>query len=339
MRILNLEGVPIEIFPDVLCSLLHLHYLSLRNTKISELPKTLKKLICLQTLDLKGTYVAQLPPQITELRKLRHLLAYHYYTGRLPPYYYALGVKAPRGIGGLMELQKLTYINANGDALILKELSRMTQLKRLGIVRLRKEEGEVLCSSVEMMKELLSFSVASVDINVFLDLESMMSPPEKLERLYLRGPLRALPGWVFTLTRLVRLRLRWSKLGENSLDQLQGLHLIELGLIQAYEGAELNFNRGFTELKMLDLDRLTNLAHINITEAAMPNLQKLYIRSCTELLQVPEGIEQLTNLKELHLFDMPDSLISSINSDRHRVVGHVPVVRCYNKHDRIHIDL
>ncbi|KAF3336229.1 disease resistance protein RPM1-like protein [Carex littledalei] len=341
MRILDLEGVPIEIFPDVLCSLLHLHYLSLRNTKISELPKTLKKLIRLQTLDLKGTYVAQLPPQITELRKLRHLLAYHYYTGRLPPYYYALGVKAPRGIGGLMELQKLTYIDANRDALVLKELARLTQLKRLGIVRLRKVEGEVLCSSVEMMKELLSFSVASVDINEFLDLESLKSPPEKLERLYLSGPLEALPGWIFSLTRLVRLRLRWSKLGQNSsLDQLRDLHgLIELGLIQAYEGAELQFNRGFTKLKMLDLDRLTNLAHVNIKEAAMPNLQKLYIRSCTELRQVPEGIEQLTNLKELHLFDMPASLISSINSNRHGVVGHVPVVRCYNKHERIHIDL
>ncbi|KAJ3687436.1 hypothetical protein LUZ61_016600 [Rhynchospora tenuis] len=336
MRILDLEGVPIETFPEVLCSLLHLRYLSLRNTKIGEIPKTLKKLIHLQTLDLKGTYVAQLPPQTTELTKLRHLLAYHYYTGRLPPYYYALGVKVPKGIGALTELQKLTYIDAHKDGHILQELACLTQLKRLGIVRLRKEEGEVLCSSVEKMKELLSFSVASVDTNVLIDLKSMESPPKKLERLYLRGPLEALPSWIFTLTRLVKLRLRWSKLAENSLELLQDLHLIELGLIQAYEGAELRFNRGFTELKILDLNRLTNLARINIT-GSMPNLQKMYIRSCTELVEVPEGIEQLKKLKELNLFDVPALQIDNINKNRPKV-DHVPIFRCYSKQDRLPID-
>nr|CAD1826577.1 unnamed protein product [Ananas comosus var. bracteatus] len=278
LRILDLEGAPIEMLPKQFGSLLNLRYLSLRNTKVSELPKSLRKLINLQTLDLKGTYVSELPSQIIKLKNLRHLLAYRYYIGQEPPYYYALGIKVPQGIGRLGELQKLIYLDAKQNNGVLRELGGLTQLRRLGIVNLRNQDGLHLCSSVSKMKELRSLSVSSIYIeeqHEQLDLQ-YFEPPERLERLYLRGPLENLPPWFSSLHNLKRLRLRWSKLAENSLEVLHGLpNLIELVLVQAYEGQRLDFNQGFPQLK------------------------------------ITRSIEQLSSLKELHLFDM-DALMGKI---------------------------
>ncbi|KAH7674306.1 P-loop containing nucleoside triphosphate hydrolase protein [Dioscorea alata] len=142
LRVLSLAGAPIKTFPVEIGNLLQLRYLSMRNTKIRKLSKSLGRLKYLETLDVKGTYVSALPLKILNLRHLRHLLAYHYNTGRDPPFYYTYGVKLPKGIGILKNLQKLSYLEVNNDSAILKELGNLVQLKRLGIVKLREKDGQ-----------------------------------------------------------------------------------------------------------------------------------------------------------------------------------------------------
>lgn len=332
LRILDLEGAPVESLPDELPDLFYLRYLSLRNTRIDKLPKSLKKMMNLQTLDLKGTYVSQLPSGITKLESLRHLLAYRYYSGRHPPYYYTLGVTLPRGIGNLKELQKLTYVEANQGNGTIEELGSLTQLRRLGIVKLRERDCMHLCSSVAKMTELLSLSASSLDDEI-LDLGSLNPAPQCLRRLYLRGPLPGIPSWLHSLKNLVRIRLRWSRLNEDSLKELQSLPLVELALIQAYDGTKLEFTQGFARLEILELDHLTNLEHINL-EKSMPGLQKISIRSCDKLLTIPHGIEGLENLKELYLFAMPKNFVESLMTGgvKHRRVEHIPVIRHFNEH-------
>ncbi|KAJ6800073.1 disease resistance protein RPM1-like [Iris pallida] len=283
LKVLDLQGAPIEKFPIEFGKLLHLRYLSLRNTKIRKLSKSIGKLQNLEILDLKGTYVSELPKGILKLRKLRHLLAYHYYTGRLPSFYYSNGVKLPEGIGRLKKLQKLTYLAANEDSNIVKELGNLTKLKRLGVMKLRSKDGANLCSSIEKMKSLLSFSVQSIRTDEILDLKSLSSPPPVLQGLSLRGPLQTLPHWISSLNNLVRMRLRWSRLKEGSLGPLQSLpNLVELTLIHAYDGFKLHCQRGgFKKLQILDLEQLMNLKFV-IVEGAMPNLRKMYIRGCLQ---------------------------------------------------------
>lgn len=333
LRVLDLEGAPIDRLPEELPDGLYLRYLSLRNTRISKLPKTVKKLTHLQTLDLKGTYVSELPPGISRLQNIRHLLAYRYYIGQHPPYYYALGVTPPRGIGQLRELQKLTYVEATQDNGTLAELGNLTQLKRLGIVKLRESDGPRFCSSVSKMSELLSLSASSISLGEPLDLRSLNPAPQRLERLYLMGPLLKLPSWIFSLHNLVRIRLRRSKLSEDSIKELQSLPVIELALIQAYDGKTLHFSEGFSKLQILEIDHLTDLEHMSFGEA-MPNIQKMSIRSCGKLNTIPDGIEGLKHLKEIHLFAMPKAVVSSLKeggTDRHKV-EHIPVIRVYNEH-------
>ncbi|CAL5006161.1 unnamed protein product [Urochloa decumbens] len=333
LRVLDLERAPVDRLPEELPDGLYLRYLSLRNTRISRLPKSVKKLIHLQTLDLKGTYVSELPSGISRLQNIRHLLAYRYYVGRHPPYYYALGVTLPRGIGQLRELQKLTYVEATQENGTLAELGNLTQLKRLGIVKLRKGDGPRLCSSVSQMTELLSLSASSISLDEPLDLCSLNPAPQRLERLYLRGELTKVPRWIFSLHNLVRIRLRGSKLSDDSVNELQSLPVIELALIQAYNGKALHFSEGFSKLQILEIDHLNDLEHMSFGEA-MLNIQKMSIRSCGKLNTIPDGIEDLKHLKEIHLFAMPEAMVSSLKdggTDKHKV-EHIPVIRVYNEH-------
>ncbi|KAG1358735.1 disease resistance protein RPM1-like [Cocos nucifera] len=343
LRILDLEGAPIESFPLKFKNLLHLRYLSLRNTRMRKLSKSVGELKKLETLDLKGTYISDLPKNILQLRHLRHLVAYHYYTGLHSAFYYASGVKVPQGIGSLKELQKLSYLDASQGVEIVSELGNLTQLRRLGIAKLRTQDGQHLCASIEKLTNLHSFSVTSTGMDDLLELQTLEATPPLLQRLYLRGPLDSLPKWIGTLQNLVRMRLRWSGLKEGSLHVLQTLpNLAELTLIHAYDGTRLCCEGGgFQKLKILDLEKLNNLNYV-ILSGAMPNLRKMYIRSCVRLMTVPQDIELLWNLKELHLFDMPEEFVQMIRRgggiDRSKV-QHIPIIRCYDNQRRVYEDL
>ncbi|KAJ7954231.1 Disease resistance protein [Quillaja saponaria] len=74
LKVLDLRGAPLQIFPEEITTLFHLRYLSLRNTEVSKLPTSIRKLQNLETLDLKQTRVIELPVEIVKLQKLRHLL-------------------------------------------------------------------------------------------------------------------------------------------------------------------------------------------------------------------------------------------------------------------------
>lgn len=340
LKILDLGGAPIESFPLEFGKLPHLRYLSFRNTRISKLSKSLGQLKNLETLDLKGTYVTELPKTILNLHNLRHLLAYHYYTSHRPPYYLADGVKLPHGIGKFRELQKLTYLEINQDSSIVRELGNLTQLKRLGLVKLRRADGANLCKSIEKMEKLLSLSVTSIGMDEHLNLRSLTFPPPLLQRLYLRGPLQTLPNWISSLKHLVRMRLRWSRLKEDSFGVLEELpSLVELTLIHAYDGANLRCQKGgFQKLKILDLERLNNLNYV-VVDGSMPNLQKMYIRSCVQLQEVPQGIQQLVLLKEIHLFDMPEEFVQRLEGEDYPRVSHVPIRRSYDSEKRVYKEL
>nr|CAD1826585.1 unnamed protein product [Ananas comosus var. bracteatus] len=330
LRALNLEGARIDRFPKEIESLIFLRYLNLRNTKISELPNSLKNFKFLQTLDLKGTCLSKLPNEILELNSLRHLLVYHYDTAESPPL--NNGVKVPKGIGKLKELQTLSVVDADNDGDIVEELKHLSQLRRLGIVKLRAADASKLLVFVPGMRHLssVSLTLSPVDDQP-LSLQDLAAS-RCLKRLYVRGQLQTLPTSFSSLKNLVRLRLRGSKLREDLFRVLEGLQsLAELSLIQAYDGEQLVSKQGgFPKLKILDLDQLDNLINVTV-EGAMPGLEKLIIRNCEKLKTVPLGIMRLTNLKELHLFEMPENFLSKLSGgeDRDRV-KHVEYI-CYYK--------
>ncbi|XP_058111975.1 disease resistance protein RPM1-like [Magnolia sinica] len=313
LKVVDLENTSIEIFPDDLTSLLHLRYLSLENTKIKKLPSSLGRLKNLETLNLKGTFVCELPVEILKLQHLRHLLAYSYMAESFyRPFNSVDGIKVPAGMGSMRSLQKLAHIEAESG--IIRELGNLTQLRRLGIIKLKRGDGNDLCTSVEKMDYLQSFSVTSVAEEEVLNLHSLSHPPPPLQRLYLKGRLEKLPEWIASLHNLVNISLRWSRLRDDPLKALQSLpNLVELRLNQAYDGEELCCEgRGYPRLKKLWLIDLSGLKNVRVEKGAMSSLEELYIIRCKELVEAPLWLEHVTNIEELYVRDTSEAFIKGL---------------------------
>ncbi|KAA8521200.1 hypothetical protein F0562_011865 [Nyssa sinensis] len=314
LKVLDLEGASLEIFPKSVLQLLLLRYLSLRGTEVRKIPKSIGRLKYLETLDLKHSHVSELPVEILKLQQLRHLLVYRYQKGSSSPFHATYGFKGFSGIGGLQSLQKLCFVEANQGSNILSELGRLTQLRKLGLTKLRREDGMELCSSIQKLSNLRSLDVNSIDEDEIINIQCLSSPPRYLERLWLQGRLETLPPWIPSLHSLVKLRLRWSQLGDDPLESLQALpSLVELQLRQAYDGDALHFKAGgFQGLRALYLHDLKRLTRVTVEEGAMPCLEELWIICCELLEAVPSGIQFLTKLKSLGFADMDNELIRKL---------------------------
>ncbi|XP_057478846.1 disease resistance protein RPM1-like [Actinidia eriantha] len=337
LTLLDLEGTQLETFPNEVVKLCHLRHLSLRRTNLKAVPKSIGNLQNLETLDLKQTHVTELPDEILKLQRLRHLVLYSYHPQLAgSSFQVQRGFKAPMGIGSLSSLQKLCSIEANQDnnnGIVLKEVGKLTQLRRVRILKLRREDGKVLCLSLEKLKNLQSLRVSAIQEDEIIDLDSLSSPPQRLRTLYLAGHLQRLPRWIPSAFYLVRVCLRSSKLRDaDPLGSLQDLpNLADLEIYQAYVGEELCFKAGaFQNLETLHLGVLKELIWVRVEASSMPRLKNLSLVECKLMEDLPSGIEHLTNLERLHLLDMPYSLISRLSrylqGGDYWKVSHIPHV-------------
>lgn len=311
LKVLDLQGVTMETFPKEVIKLYHLGYLSLRDTNVKMIPSSIGKLQYLETFDLRGTNVAELPVEILKLHRLRHLLVYKYVnssrfdSGKR-------GSKAPMGIGGLLSLQKLSCIEVNEGNDLIRELGDLKQLRSLRISNLRRQQGNVVCSSIQKLTNLVSLFLVSKTPEDIVDLQyfsSVSSPPPSLQRLYLEGRLDKLPRWISSLPKLAKVQLSWSKLQDDVLESLYPLpSLIELQLYQAYDGRELRFRAGgFPRLRKLLLYSLVELRLVAAERSSLPCLEVVQIIDCPSLeRQLPEGFVDLINLKSVEFGEMPN---------------------------------
>ncbi|THG06532.1 hypothetical protein TEA_018381 [Camellia sinensis var. sinensis] len=247
-----------------------LKVLHLRNASLERFPGNVDKLFHLKYLSLRGTQVKVLP----------------------------------NSIGLLWNLETL---DLKETSTIVKEIGRLTQLRRLGILKLRREDGVVLCSSIEKLSNLRSLDVKSIEEDEILDLQSLSPAPQFLQRLYLNGRLEKLPEWITSLHGLTRLVLWWSKLRDDPLKSLQNLpNLVFLSLVdESYEGEGLCFKAGrFQRLKYLGLENLKGLRWVTMEEGTMSRLEELIIVKCELLEELPSGTKHLSNLKQLELIHL-----------------------------------
>lgn len=143
MRALDFQGAPLKSFPMQVLDMHFLRYLNLRNTEVKMIARSIGQLLHLETLDLKHSKVTELPVEIIKLQKLRHLLVYRY---EEDSYYHTKhGFKTLAETGTLQNLQKLCYIvvDDDGSSTMITELGKLHQLKRLCILRLKKEDGRI----------------------------------------------------------------------------------------------------------------------------------------------------------------------------------------------------
>nr|XP_048333070.1 disease resistance protein RPM1-like [Ziziphus jujuba var. spinosa] len=337
LKFLDFENAPIDSIYEDIGKLFHLRYLSLRNTKVKKLPKSIGKLVNLETLDLKQSFVSEIPAEIRRLHKLRHLLGYnrdftmHFCLARTK------GIKLKEGFGSLESLQKLYKLDAEEmGAEVIEELGKLKQLRRLGIRNLRSEYGRILGGCIEKMNHLESLEVGATSEDDMIDLESMSSPPQFLQRLRLKGRLMKLPEWIKKLQNLTMISFNWSKLEDDPLKTFKNLPNLLTLIINhdAYVGDELQFEKGmFPKLKELDLTYLSGLERVVIEEGSLVNIESLEIGPSPQLKEVPSGIQHLKNLQYLSFYDMSEEFIESMlpkGGQHYEIVQHVRLVliRC-----------
>ncbi|XP_021745057.1 disease resistance protein RPM1-like isoform X2 [Chenopodium quinoa] len=321
LKVLDLQNAKFVDVPRVVGKLHNLRYLSMRNTKVNKLPETIGGLWNLQTLDLKNTDVKELPTGINRLHKLRHLLVCHYNEDeKMVP------VKIPEGVlSNFKDLQKLAFVDGSlylpkGDPQkeelqeensqkedgsskpivgLVPGLDKLTQLRRLAIVNMKKENIKPFCKALENMKQLRSLSVRMLSDEDVLDLSHIKSPPEFLERLYLIGPLKQkqLPIWIHKLKHLVRLLLKNSGFESDPLEKLKVMQeLLVLELDNAYDGKVLDFGyKGLRKLQVLRIRRLTNLKTVKAGKNALLQLRLAVHRDCPTLknISLPPQINEV----------------------------------------------
>uniref|UniRef100_A0ACD5UU91 Uncharacterized protein n=1 Tax=Avena sativa TaxID=4498 RepID=A0ACD5UU91_AVESA len=314
LTILNLWFVQIDKLPSSLPNLLNLRYLGIRSTLIEELPLDLGKLHQLQTLDTKWSMVQRLPPSITKLKRLRHLILYRRQSADFRYPSPGRAIAFPRGIQNLTCLQTLKFIEA--DEKMIKSLGSLKHMKSLELFGMHESILVHLPSSISKMSGLLRLGIVSRDANVTLDLEPFYPPPLKLQKLSLTGMLARgkLPSWFAHLDNLVQLRLCSSELKGGSIGLLSSLpRLLHLTLNNAYSDMSLTFVEGcFPVLKKLSLQCLPNLSHIEFRKGSLVHLNVLILGRCAELTEIPQGIENLIQLYNLELFEMPSEIIEKI---------------------------
>ncbi|KAF7046305.1 hypothetical protein CFC21_055339 [Triticum aestivum] len=309
---------------------------------IYKVPRSIGRLQGLRTLNIRDSYITELPNEICKLKSLHSLRcsrnnSYQYFfdwggpmnclvasffvpilfTPLLDPseraelhmawssrWSWSYGVKVPKGIGKLKELQILEVVDISRTSCsAIKELGELVQLRKLSVVTegVTKQKCKVLCDAIQKLTSLRSLQVdGSLEW-----LHAVSSPPPLLRSLNLDGHLGEIPGWVGSLMHLVKLYLSGSKIKEegNIMEILGPLpNLIQLFLgYMSYIGEKLVFKTGaFPNLKKLDTHGVWQLRGVEFEDGTSSQLETIGI-SCCSLASGIIGINHLSSLKEIAL--------------------------------------
>ncbi|CAN6168097.1 unnamed protein product [Urochloa humidicola] len=322
LTVLNLWFIDMNKLPDSVTKLHNLRYLGIRSTLVEELPRDLGKLQKLQTLDCKLSMVQRLPGSTTKLKSLRHLILFTRQAADFWKPFPGTVVQPPQGLENLTSLQTLKYVQANTKT--VRSLASLDQMRSLELSGLDPSHTADLPLSISRMRCLLRLGL-ELEPNAVLDLESVTPPPLKLQKLALAGRLARgkLPSWTFSLTSLTQLQLRGCEIEEDSLVLLAVLpRLVNLSFIAAYKGKSMTFARGtFPTLQKLTLQDLPNLNHMEFQQGCLANLHDLVLALCSELTEIPRGMENLILLQNFETFGMTTVLVDKLK-ERNGDVGY-----------------
>jgi Leucine-rich repeat (LRR) protein len=255
-----------------------------------------------------------LPNSIINLQKLYNLRA-----GRKPLWSSEVvgpamlpdryGVLVPRGIRKLKALRTLGIVNITRRGnVILQDIRRLTQLRKLNVTGVNEKNGQELCSTIVCLSRLESLLIRSEGKPGLSGcLNGNFSFPESLQRLKLYGNLVKLPEWIQELKNLVKLKLRSCEISDHgdamqvlgNLPNLASLHLLWC----SFQGAEVHLSfcpETFQSLVVLEL-AYGSVDSVKFEERATPKLELLSVYVSRVNSSTLSGLQNLTGLKEVVL--------------------------------------
>ncbi|XP_060196173.1 putative late blight resistance protein homolog R1A-10 isoform X2 [Lycium barbarum] len=274
-------------FPLVITKLFHLRYLQIQ--AYGNLPESISELQNLQTLIYDGrNNHTTLPGKIWMLRNLRHI------NTREPCY-----LPSPRrksisnkhlviGMPNIEKLSNLCFTSCTNEI-----FSRIPNLRRL-IVRHKGGRANRLID-ISILKKLEAFKFV-------IDALWSSPPPISIKR-------SVLPASIKRLTLSGGFCFPWEDM--STLVMLPNLQELKLKNRAAY-GKEwrLSDKYKFKSLKLL-LFRSLDLEHWEASSDNFPNLERLVLKICKYLKEIPTDFEEICTLESIELYQCGTSVVDS----------------------------
>ncbi|KAJ8543705.1 hypothetical protein K7X08_025323 [Anisodus acutangulus] len=280
LKVLDLERVDLWIsFPKQIQLLIHLRYLNVR-TGTTSIPRWIDKLAYLETLLVKGLRgEVKLPDTVWNMVRLRHV----HINDRAS---FGFRKEVIENSSKLYDLETLSTPSlAYGDDME-KMMRKFSNLKRL---RCRFLESSHY--SMKLRKTFIRFP--TLDVLIHLESLKVFSNGKKLSQ-----PCEfKLPENLKKLT-LSNFRLPWKEI--STIATLPNLEVLKL-LFRTFEGETWEvIDDEFPALKVLKLDDVI-LSQWDVSDDAFPNLEKLVLRKCKKLKEIPSSLGYNTTLESIEV--------------------------------------
>ncbi|KAL3507734.1 hypothetical protein ACH5RR_033116 [Cinchona calisaya] len=242
-------------------NLIHLRFLSLKDSKFDKLPSSIGQLQYLQTLDIRAHFTnlvgIEVPNVLWKLKRLKHLYLYYNHRTR-------------KGILSFFGSSKLkTLIGFHKDKDDFKDVSGLSNLRQ-SFTSLKEEDAIFPFKVFFACLNLHQLSVSSGKFE-FQKVESPLFPSNLIElSLYHCATEGDLMDYLEKLSNLKKLSL-------HDVDLVDRIMLI----------CDAN---AFPKLLSLDLHCVSKLESWVVAQESMPNLSDLTIDRCFKIEMIPDGL-------------------------------------------------
>ncbi|KAL3507743.1 hypothetical protein ACH5RR_033125 [Cinchona calisaya] len=335
LRVLKLEAYVFKGYklPRGIKNLIHLRFLSLKDSMFYKLPSSIGQLQYLQTLDIRGHDIV-VPNVLWKLKRLRHLYLDFSHITR----------KGKLSFFGLSTLETLVGFDKDKDD--FKDVSKLSNLRRLNSMVYIREKNEVSEILNYLNSKQHNLREVQLSISYF---DSQLKEEEKI------FPIKDF----FTCLSLHQFSVYGGKFEFQKVEPLLFLsNLNDLSLLECeIQGDPMDFLGKLSNLKKLRLhsadlvDRKMLICDANafpkllsltlysvskleswvVAKGSVPNLSDLAITHCLKLKMIPDGLRYVRTLKKLDIL-MPKKFNQRIRGpDNHEGVdydkiSHVPLI-------------
>ncbi|KAI8533107.1 hypothetical protein RHMOL_Rhmol11G0270300 [Rhododendron molle] len=287
-----------KILPKAIGNLIHLRYLSTRDSEIDGLPPSIGNLRFLETLDLRNKwYPAKIPNVLWRLGELRHLYLPTRIEGRHGPFRVKLRLD---GLSNLETLEGFTTYTCE-----VRSFSTLTNLRKLRISVTLKNLAVILESpSLSNSNRLLRYSSFFIGGDFRTREEQSLLRQvlgfRHLHKLELYGSLTELPDtFAPNLT-----HLRLPVLKDDAMPTLEKLPNLRSLTLEFWELKEMVCSvGGFPQLIYLELNlEPWTVCEWRVERGAMPSLLHLQIFNVHSWKGIPNGLRFFTTLRKLEIW-------------------------------------